>query len=509
MKCPSCDSNRTIKKGKEYQSGIIKQRYKCKACTVNFHIPLYSIDSTNNVINNVNNNVNKNKNKNDNRTWVITTALNNSETNVEFLESLLTYCNVNSAELMIIPLVYNPDSEDLIWDTRLEQYFTTNTIKLRHDLKLAAAHATRPTSANPLSSCNSNSKGISTIVPATQIMMKTIAVNHVAKPVIAHTTGCISHPTYKQNAVGDKALFNHSFAALVVEEDISIDSFHIRILNCDETGAFYDLDSYYKGSSHTRHSGIPAIVLGDEHVVHLDPSVKECTFGKGGICDTLKPQYLIRHDVLDFHSASHHHDNNFFLRYEKFKNNTNDVSDELKLTAEYLISTTPVGSTSLIVDSNHNQHLDKWLDCTNFKSDPQNAKIYLELALMKINAVDSGRNKCAFRLWFEKYYNINFIKFIDDDESFKLFDIELAMHGSQGLNGSRGSTAQFAKLGSKSIIGHQHSPNIVEGAYCVGHSSVSKMGYNKGPSSWHQAHCIIQPNGKRQMIFLSNGKWRR
>ena len=95
------------------------------------------------------------------------------------------------------------------------------------------------------------------------------------------------------------------------------------------------------------------------------------------------------------------------------------------------------------------------------------------------------------------------------DESFKIYDIELGIHGHAGTNGSKGSSTQFAKLGTKTISAHHHSPQITNGNYIVGTSSELKLDYNKGPSSWNHAHCIIQPNGKRQMIFINSGKWRR
>jgi transposase-like protein len=35
--CPNCNSDSIVKKGKEFARGIVKQRYKCKSCEVNFY----------------------------------------------------------------------------------------------------------------------------------------------------------------------------------------------------------------------------------------------------------------------------------------------------------------------------------------------------------------------------------------------------------------------------------------------------------------------------------------
>ena len=35
--CPNCNSTNFIKKGTDFSNGIIKQRYKCKDCSVHFY----------------------------------------------------------------------------------------------------------------------------------------------------------------------------------------------------------------------------------------------------------------------------------------------------------------------------------------------------------------------------------------------------------------------------------------------------------------------------------------
>lgn len=510
--CNECGGSDVIKKGKNLLNGILRQRVRCKECGYNQYEPIDSIDEVDDVddvvIPEFSNYPKKHKNAN---TWVITTALNDAPTNTQFFETLLTYCSVNNADLLIIPVVYKNEAyaEEPVWDSSLVPFFFHDNTYLLDDLRLLALTSISAIAANPLSGYDSLCKGMSLIVPSPQLMMKTVARNHIDKPAIIHTTGCISNYTYRNTKAGEKAIFNHSFAALVVEEDPEINSFHIRVLNCDNDGAFYDLDRYYSGGNMKMNNNIPAIVLGDEHVMNIDPAVTECTFGPEGICSKMKPEYIIRHDILDFHSGSHHHKNDFFMQYKKWLEGTNDVEAELKLTFEYLMNTTPVGSKSIIVNSNHNDHLQKWMNNVDIKTELWNVGIYFELMHLKIVAMKNDDDKDAFELWSKEHYTYNNIEFIPSDSSFKLFDIELSMHGHAGNNGSRGSVAQFSKLGHKTIVGHYHSPSIYNGAYSVGHSCFSKLEYNKGPSSWYQVHCLIHPNGKRQMVLITDGKWRR
>ena len=75
------------------------------------------------------------------------------------------------------------------------------------------------------------------------------------------------------------------------------------------------------------------------------------------------------------------------------------------------------------------------------------------------------------------------IRFLNEDESFVLLDIEHGMHGHRGANGARGSAFGMARMGRKANRGHEHSAGIFEGIYNSGLSGINDQGYNKGPSS--------------------------
>jgi len=82
------------------------------------------------------------------------------------------------------------------------------------------------------------------------------------------------------------------------------------------------------------------------------------------------------------------------------------------------------------------------------------------------------------------------------------------MHGDKGPNGSRGAIRGFGRIGVRSIIGHSHTPGVMDGVYQVGTSSRLRLEYSSGPSSWMHCHCVIYPNGKRSLIWIIDGEWR-
>jgi hypothetical protein len=450
-----------------------------------------------------------------NRTWVITSAISDVPINQPFLTTLHTYCERNKAELLIVPIKYDQDgTHEYSWPAEIHKHFIDKDIKLTKGLRLLAGVRLSPAIGNPLSGYESFCKGDSILLPHPSLAMKSIATSHRSPPVIAYTTGTITDPVYTHTKQGSKAVFNHSYSALIVEEDSSVDGFHIRVLNSGIEGDFYDLDTYYSGKTILPNQTIDVLVLGDEHIIHADPKVTACTFTNAdSLVNILKPIDIIRHDCLDFYSANHHHNTNRFTNYAKFTSGINSVVKELALTMDYIKATTPEYSTSRIIPSNHNDALTRWLNEVKIEHEPWNALVYHELMFYMLLA--TGMDKVGakypdpFHLWASRHYILDRITFLQRGDSFTKHGIEFIFHGDKGLNGSRGSLAQFAKLSTRSVIGHSHSTGILGGCYQVGLGSYPHLEYNEGPSSNIQSHCLVHKNGRRQMIFIIKGKYRR
>jgi len=89
-----------------------------------------------------------------------------------------------------------------------------------------------------------------------------------------------------------------------------------------------------------------------------------------------------------------------------------------------------------------------------------------------------------------------------------LANVELGMHGNKGPNGARGSIRNLRRIGVKSVIGHSHTPGEDEGSTQVGTSTGLRLEYNSGPSSWLQAHCALNDDGKRQLAVIVDGHYK-
>jgi hypothetical protein len=239
----------------------------------------------------------------------------------------------------------------------------------------------------------------------------------------------------------------------------------------------------------------------------VDTTVLSEHITEGGIVDTTRPKYIVRHDVIDSYSVSHHHRQSPAIRFKKHLQGTDKLQDELVDSAKWVENTTPKYATSVIVPSNHHNHIERWLEEVDWKTEPWNARIYHEMWAAWLDAIERKQPFQAFTWWMQNNCSANAI-YLQDDYPFIVKDIYLGYHGDRGPNGSRGNIRSFAKIGAKTVIGHTHSPGIEKGAYQVGTSSKLKLEYTRGPSSWLNTHCLIHPNGKRQLINIVWGDWR-
>lgn len=529
VSCPHCSSNRVENRGiLSVKDGITTRKYRCKEddCHRYFRVkredvikvssPVEDEEKQRPKIKMIEPYLDFKKEYPKAAGLVVTCAINDTGINKPFFTALEKYCEEKMFQLLVIPVKYmNPSAmnmqDECTWPPEVQQYLFRRTYTVNNVLKVIGDCNIQATATHPLTGIDGLTDGMTTIVGHPIVQMKTLPVNEWRDPIILHSTGSVSlKNNYSASKAGYRASYHHSFAAVVVEFDDDI--FHIRQLCGDSQGGFYDCGEYWNEDGFGGCSRADAVVLGDEHIVFSDERVSDATFeAPDSIINTLKPRYIVRHDVLDCFSVSSHHANNFILRYAKHRQpvEQHSIEAELKQTVDALVNTTPADSISLIVGSNHHDHLQRWLNTTNdIKNDYVNAKLYHKLMYLMLENIDAGIEKDAFVTYVEDIYKVNpsVVRFVP--EGFSLHDICLSMHGDRGPNGARGSISNLSKIGERSIVGHSHSPGIQGGCWQVGTSSKLRLEYNKGPSSWLHTHCVIYPNGKRQLLTIIRGKWR-
>lgn len=516
--CIECNSDNLQKKGIRLAGKSRNLAYKCNECGEEFSVP-YNQEIEENIDNDDLYYI-----RDDDfiraitrkKRIVFTTALNNTPINKKFYNALTQYCEHNDASFVVFPIRYkNPsliNHDSKVWyPSEIVSYLVENNFEIIPNLRALGGLKPQATADSPLSGIDGLSKGSSIIFGHPQVALKTLARNSEKYPAIVCTTGSISEKNYSTTKAGYKAAFNHSMSAVIVEIDDSGD-FFIRHLNFDGKG-FYDFEKYYTDKKISIVSKpVEALAVGDEHAAFVDEDVVKATYSNDdSITKTLKPKYIIRHDILDFFSGSHHHKNDIFLKFAKHHSNgVWSVKSELDLTIGYINDTTPDDATNLIVSSNHIDHLKKWLNEYN-TSDSENALLYHFLMYKMLESTKMVDKSFYCPEPFELYAKDKMkhkTKFLSRNESFRIKDVVISSHGDVGTNGSRGSPKQFATIPAKMIVGHSHSPSIEKGCYTLGTSSLLRISYNQGSSSWDHCQCLIYANGKRQLVFIRNGRWR-
>ncbi len=453
-------------------------------------------------------------------TLVITWAQNATPVHKPFLRALQTYCTANKAQLLVTPGRYkNPTSRweqsqanEQWWDALLVPFLVNQRVKLNRNIVLLADIRVQPTAVTPLTGFESLTHGESGILGHPKLQMTVIPTPHQKLPKILTTTGSVTVENYTDTKAGKKGEFHHVLGAVIIELDG--DHFHLRHINAQDNGTFCDLDKIYRADGIVEKAGpYKALVLGDTHVRFTDAVVDKATFGKNGLVAKLNPSTLVFHDLLDNYATNPHHYGNPFINALKHKSGFADVEQEIREACNWVRQRT-TWRKAFIVPSNHNDFLDRWMRSVDWRQDPSNAEIYLETALEMVRTAKISTKGAEildpFIMWASRLLkgspNIRCIK---RNESLTIAGIECSLHGDQGANGARGSINSFAKIGVKTITGHSHTPGILDGAYKTGTSTPLSLEYTGQVGSWLNAHCTIDPLGKRAIHILVGGKfWR-
>lgn len=453
--------------------------------------------------------------------YVITCAQNNTDIFQPFYKNLLKYCEVNKAQLIVIPIRYKnvnaycpTDQYHVKWPQELKPYFLNDRLELNDNLVVLGDLKINATSSDPLRSINSFSGKKSAIIGHAQLAMKMIASPQYELPKQLLTTGSISQKNYSKSQIGALAEFNHTYGASVVE--VCGDKFFTRQINALDDGSFCDLLTEYKNGEVEHYDRVEALVLGDLHGIRMDQDVIKTTFeGDNSIVNYLKPKKIVCHDVIDFYNQNHHNKGNIFLEYAKYHGKQNNVEEELKNFADFHNKYFSKTDTEYYyISSNHHDAFTRWLMECDPKKDPENALFYhyTMYNLLKNTRWDHKNGDPIlmnpFKFFMEQHVsNWENTHFVGRNSKLEIKGIDCSQHGDKGINGTRASGSSFSKTCYKMIIGHGHSPFICKGVYGVGTNSRLFMGYNSGYSSWMHTDCVIYRNGKRSLLNIIKGEW--
>lgn len=508
--CPKCGSNTLVKKGfTTNQKG--KQRYRCTSCgfrtTTPSAIPVQKTGDTP-----------VQKTAPTIKRYIITSAQNATPLHDPTWKSLLQAVNYYGAHFKVLRGRYkNPTSQwtqnnkdHEWWDPAVVPYLCDTWEKLNDHLVVLGGLKIEWAAHSPLVGMDAFTKDMSGIVGHGSRGLRSVATPQHKYPKIMLTTGaCTVDSNYTDTKKGKLGSFSHCLGGLVVE--IDGDAFYIRQLNATKQGHFIDLDMEFTPDGVRPAKRALSVSMGDIHQRWVRPDVVKATFtAPDSLVNILNPRHLFWHDTVDFHSRNHHHKDDWLTQFAKWKAGIDCVRTEIEDAISFVNEHTPEHCQSVVVSSNHDRAVLRWLKDIDFRRDPVNAEFYLECAMQ---AVKSARKTAGgvtyddpFIEYAKKFAKPN-VRFLKTGESMVLMRVEYGFHGDIGPNGSRGTTRNLSKIGVKVTKGHSHTAEIIDGCYSAGKSTGMLEYENGGPSSHTNSHVAQYANGKRAIIFIIDGRF--
>lgn len=449
--------------------------------------------------------------------YILTSAQNNTLHSAEFLAALQQYAATLDYTILCSPFSYNKGGmqtlraegkTDLDYSEALRPYLVDRPVLLYDNLVFAAELDIIPTTAYPVNGRSNYHGSNSIVIPHAKVQLRSYAASIDDTPKFVWSTGAITPPNYIKANAGQKAEAEHCIAAVVVHAcDESSTGYQVRQLHWDGR-QFIDLEAAVTPRGITAAPPAASISFGDLHSEKMDwDSLKQAC----ELADSLQVEYIQCHDTFDMASRNHHNRNDpWFLASQGGRTVRDDLAEASKV-LHYIVDNVPSADTVYVVASNHDEALESWLRDPryDFRQDLVNAELYLALQQKAISeltrfgvypesVLELALNTCgASTLPVE-------VEFLRRQDTVKIDDVIVSMHGDSGNNGSKATPVQLARTYDKCTTGHTHSPSIYGGCYTGGVTGCLDMGYNTakgGGSSWAHAHIVQYANGHRAVVI--------
>jgi hypothetical protein len=440
--------------------------------------------------------------------FVITTAVVGSPVHKGFLSSIKTYCKHKDAMLLVLPASDPASAGDWNLDPELgAESIVFNDISLNSNVFLCSIQLSAKQIDPTTGLDRIGQRHGSFIYASPKQRLKFMPVSNIKHPHAEMTTGAITLPRYFNTGkyMSERTAYianhDHVIGAIIVEiEDKSL--YHFRQIQADESGAFVDLGEFYKGDKISKMEA-EGFSMGDWHSGETDPTAIKAW---KEVVDLVKPKKIFVHDGFNGLSINHHERDRQIRRAVLAKKGLLNLESELAVFAKDLDMLASWKSIEevVVVKSNHDVFLDRWLDSGEYVDDPHNYEIGVGLASVMVR----GINPLQYAVEKFGLKAKDRVKWLELDEDYFIARIQCGAHGHKGPKGTRGSLASMEKSYGLSNTGHAHGPEILRGAWQNGTSTFLKLSYNQGPSDWVHSSTIIYPNGMRQLINSFQGNWR-
>jgi hypothetical protein len=433
-------------------------------------------------------------------------------------KAMQTWAGEKKGELVILPMrAHMPPlhGQPSYYDPRLQEFESmfANEFHFNENLRALDVHL-NPQQVHPLTGLHRIRGGQPQIIVNGMVMptrfnqslifahskqdFETVATGNGTMARILFTTGAITLPEYRKERIGRIADEAHIMGGLIVEIDDG--EFWVRQVQFAADGSFCDIDGKrYRPDGRVTDVRAKALRMGDLHGGMEKESVIEA---QTRLAATIKPEEVYAEDVFDGSSISHHTENQRITRSKRLPR-FQSLQAELDYDCVLLESLRKKFSPAkiIIVESNHHDHLvgDRgYLEQGRYIKDDPNFGLAHRMVVEMMDGVNPLQKRLDPKGFFE---------WLKGEDDRYVEGVQMGSHGHLGVDGARGSPAQLEKAFGDAMIGHLHAPRILGRLMVVGHSSIERHGYNRGPSRWLSTAGVVWPGGQKQLVTVIQGRY--
>lgn len=321
------------------------------------------------------------------------------------------------------------------------------------------------------------------------------ATGNGTHPRILHSTGACTLPEYLKNRVGRIAADTHVIGALVVL--VRGDQFHCWAVQAHPIDGSFCLGRWKFSADAVEGVSPLALKLGDLHPGWDDQAALDF---ERELIRELRPPMVVVEDWLDGATVSHHLKGKHLERQSvRKKPGFGSLEAELTKSRERLLAIWEASNHAdlCLTESNHPEHISRWLDEARYIGDDANYEIGHR---MVVDVLD-GKHVLRYRI-----DPLHRFKWLEENDDLIIAGVQFACHGHLGANGAKGSSRGIGKHLGAVMLAHSHSASILGRTFTVGHSSAADHGYNRPPSTWSVTHGATYAGGQCTLYDLVNGE---
>ena len=446
--------------------------------------------------------------------FVVTTAVTGCAVHEPFLASLKALCTKENAKLLILvcsdPAKPKDASNDELVDRRLlSETIILEDSRINSNLFLSTIKLTAK-QLNPTTGLQRiGKKNGSFIYASPKIFLKYTSVRNDKNkwPHCIMTTGAVTRPDYNSEMyMAQRTAYiadhDHKLGAIYVEVQ-NAEQYHFTQVECKnvEHGEIFLRNKRFDATGAMTTTAARAFIMGDMHSGFHCPKTK---IAWTEVVEMTKPEFIAVHDGFNGISVNGWIEQDFVAKYLRSKSGLDCIETELRVFKAELEYWAKRCETLLVIPSNHNDWLERWLRKGKFVQDSKNALLGAQLFV----AMCQGHNALRYALEVICGMKIENIQWLGRNEDFYIEDVQVNCHGDMGVNGSRGSLQGMENAYPLSFSGHSHTAGILRDAWAVGTSGFLQEEYNNGPGTWTNTSGLIYAGGCRALINSFAGKWK-